>query len=73
MDFFSLLCPFTSFCFSSFLLTLVLLVANLCLCLVAGKVVEEPDIHLILEYPSGASWGPYSSRRANRYAAVNWQ
>ncbi|KAK7913358.1 hypothetical protein WMY93_013569 [Mugilogobius chulae] len=25
------------------------------------------DIHLILEYPVGASWGPYISRRANRY------
>ncbi|XP_071344326.1 ADP-dependent glucokinase [Trachinotus anak] len=34
---------------------------------VAGKIVEEPDIHLILEYPSGASWGHYTSRRANRY------
>uniref|UniRef100_A0A667WVJ8 ADP-dependent glucokinase 2 n=1 Tax=Myripristis murdjan TaxID=586833 RepID=A0A667WVJ8_9TELE len=34
---------------------------------VAGNTVEEPDIHLILEYPSGASWGPYTSRRANRY------
>ncbi|CAL8243524.1 unnamed protein product [Lota lota] len=34
---------------------------------VAGNVVEEPDIHLILEYPAGASWGPYTSRRANRY------
>ncbi|TSO25173.1 ADP-dependent glucokinase [Bagarius yarrelli] len=34
---------------------------------VAGKRVEEPDIHLILEYPSGATWGPYTSRRANRY------
>ncbi|KAM9860455.1 ADP-dependent glucokinase [Aulostomus maculatus] len=34
---------------------------------VAGNTVEEPDIHLILEYPSGASWGHYSSRRANRY------
>ncbi|XP_077479843.1 ADP-dependent glucokinase [Stigmatopora argus] len=34
---------------------------------VAGNVVEEPDIHLILEYPSGATWGQYSSRRANRY------
>ncbi|KAJ7989138.1 hypothetical protein DPEC_G00316410 [Dallia pectoralis] len=34
---------------------------------VAGNVVEEPDIHLILEYPSGASWGQYTSRRANRY------
>ncbi|XP_017274114.1 ADP-dependent glucokinase [Kryptolebias marmoratus] len=34
---------------------------------VAGKVIEEPDIHLILEYSSGASWGRYTSRRANRY------
>ncbi|KAM6980283.1 ADP-dependent glucokinase [Aplochiton taeniatus] len=34
---------------------------------VAGNVVEEPDIHLILEYPSGTTWGPYTSRRANRY------
>uniref|UniRef100_UPI0037E7D171 ADP-dependent glucokinase n=1 Tax=Semicossyphus pulcher TaxID=241346 RepID=UPI0037E7D171 len=34
---------------------------------VAGNTVEEPDIHLILEYPSGASWGPFTSRRANRY------
>ncbi|TNM90383.1 ADP-dependent glucokinase [Takifugu flavidus] len=34
---------------------------------VAGNEVEEPDIHLILEYPSGASWGQYTSRRANRY------
>ncbi|XP_061132174.1 ADP-dependent glucokinase [Syngnathus typhle] len=34
---------------------------------VAGNTVEEPDIHLILEYPSGAKWGQYSSRRANRY------
>ncbi|XP_059211639.1 ADP-dependent glucokinase [Centropristis striata] len=34
---------------------------------VAGNIVEEPDIHLILEYPAGASWGPYTSRRANRY------
>lgn len=35
--------------------------------MVAGNIVEEPDIHLILEYPSGASWGQYTSRRANRY------
>ncbi|KAJ3594084.1 hypothetical protein NHX12_006416 [Muraenolepis orangiensis] len=35
--------------------------------MVAGNVVEEPDIHLILEYPAGASWGDYTSRRANRY------
>ncbi|KAL7873152.1 hypothetical protein AOLI_G00122230 [Acnodon oligacanthus] len=34
---------------------------------VAGNIVEEPDIHLILEYPSGATWGQYTSRRANRY------
>nr|XP_057945061.1 ADP-dependent glucokinase [Doryrhamphus excisus] len=34
---------------------------------VAGNTVEEQDIHLILEYPSGAEWGQYSSRRANRY------
>ncbi|XP_034432934.1 ADP-dependent glucokinase [Hippoglossus hippoglossus] len=34
---------------------------------VAGNIVEEPDIHLILEYPSGAKWGNYTSRRANRY------
>ncbi|XP_033488507.1 ADP-dependent glucokinase [Epinephelus lanceolatus] len=34
---------------------------------VAGNIVEEPDIHLILEYPAGASWGQYTARRANRY------
>ncbi|XP_076834888.1 ADP-dependent glucokinase [Brachyhypopomus gauderio] len=34
---------------------------------VAGNTVEEPDIHLILEYPSGTTWGQYTSRRANRY------
>ncbi|KAG7465779.1 hypothetical protein MATL_G00157230 [Megalops atlanticus] len=34
---------------------------------VAGNAVEEPDIHLILEYPAGATWGQYTSRRANRY------
>lgn len=34
---------------------------------VAGGTVDEPDIHLIMEYPSGATWGPYTSRRANRY------
>ncbi|XP_066554014.1 ADP-dependent glucokinase [Amia ocellicauda] len=34
---------------------------------VAGNTVEEPDIHLILEYPSGAQWGEYTARRANRY------
>ncbi|KAJ8341857.1 hypothetical protein SKAU_G00341480 [Synaphobranchus kaupii] len=34
---------------------------------VAGETVEEPDIHLIMEYPAGATWGQYTSRRANRY------
>ncbi|XP_068177757.1 ADP-dependent glucokinase [Antennarius striatus] len=34
---------------------------------VAGNVVEEQDIHLILEYPSGAKWGHYTAHRANRY------
>ncbi|XP_028652768.1 ADP-dependent glucokinase [Erpetoichthys calabaricus] len=35
--------------------------------LVAGKPVDDPDIHLIMEYPTGAQWGEYISRRANRY------
>ncbi|KPP59705.1 ADP-dependent glucokinase-like, partial [Scleropages formosus] len=34
---------------------------------VVGSVIDEPDIHLILEYPSGATWGQYTSKRANRY------
>ncbi|KAA0710902.1 putative ADP-dependent glucokinase [Triplophysa tibetana] len=34
---------------------------------VAGNTLDEPDIHLILEYPTGATWGPYTSLRANRY------
>ncbi|KAM4592471.1 ADP-dependent glucokinase [Odontesthes bonariensis] len=34
---------------------------------VAGEVIDEQDIHLILEYSSGASWGNYTSQRANRY------
>lgn len=38
-----------------------------CLFTVTGNTVEEPDIHLILEYPSGASWGQYTARRANRF------
>lgn len=37
---------------------------------VAGNVVEEPDIHLILEYPSGATWGQYTARRANRCVLI---
>uniref|UniRef100_A0A8C9SB26 ADP-dependent glucokinase 2 n=1 Tax=Scleropages formosus TaxID=113540 RepID=A0A8C9SB26_SCLFO len=30
---------------------------------VAGNSAEEPDIHLIPEYPSGAEWGRYTSER----------
>ena len=34
---------------------------------VVGGKVEHDDIHLILEYKHGESWGPYTSARANRY------
>nr|XP_033792440.1 ADP-dependent glucokinase-like [Geotrypetes seraphini] len=34
---------------------------------VAGKPVDDADIHLILEYPTGAKWGDYTAGRANRY------
>ncbi|XP_077342588.1 ADP-dependent glucokinase-like [Lithobates pipiens] len=34
---------------------------------VAGEPVLDPDIHLIMEYPTGARWGNHISRRANRY------
>nr|DBA26768.1 TPA: hypothetical protein GDO54_010982 [Pyxicephalus adspersus] len=34
---------------------------------VAGESVTDADIHLIMEYPTGARWGNYISRRANRY------
>lgn len=32
-----------------------------------GDVVDEDDIHLILEYKSGDKWGPFTAPRANRY------
>ncbi|XP_053315960.1 ADP-dependent glucokinase-like [Spea bombifrons] len=34
---------------------------------VAGESIENADIHLIMEYPTGARWGNHVSRRANRY------
>ncbi|MEE6474931.1 hypothetical protein FKM82_010543 [Ascaphus truei] len=34
---------------------------------VAGDPIEDADIHLIMEYPTGAKWGNHVSRRANRY------
>lgn len=37
---------------------------------VVGGEVERDDIHLILEYKRGETWGPYTSARANRCACV---
>ncbi|XP_072367878.1 ADP-dependent glucokinase [Scyliorhinus torazame] len=34
---------------------------------VTSKPVVETDIHLILEYSTGAKWGKFVSRRANRF------
>lgn len=34
---------------------------------VAGESITDADIHLIMEYPTGAKWGNHVSRRANRY------
>lgn len=34
---------------------------------VAGEPINDADIHLIMEYPTGAKWGNHVSRRANRY------
>ncbi|XP_069811181.1 ADP-dependent glucokinase-like isoform X3 [Dendropsophus ebraccatus] len=34
---------------------------------VAGDPITDADIHLIMEYPTGAKWGNHISRRANRY------
>lgn len=36
-----------------------------------GKPVEEDDIHLVLEFKSGAYWGKYISKRANRLIVNN--
>ncbi|XP_053567908.1 ADP-dependent glucokinase [Bombina bombina] len=34
---------------------------------IAGEPIEDADVHLIMEYPTGAKWGEHMSRRANRY------
>ncbi|KAG8444105.1 hypothetical protein GDO86_009335 [Hymenochirus boettgeri] len=34
---------------------------------VAGDPIDDSDIHLIMEYPTGAKWGNHISQRANRY------
>lgn len=38
---------------------------------VVGGEVERDDVHLILEYKDGETWGPYTSARANRYIIHN--
>ena len=38
---------------------------------VAGNEIEEDDIHLILEYKAGDTWGPFTAPRANRYILHN--
>lgn len=34
---------------------------------IAGDEIEEDDIHLILEYKAGDTWGPFTAPPANRY------
>ncbi|XP_055607125.1 ADP-dependent glucokinase [Uranotaenia lowii] len=36
-----------------------------------GSLIEDDDIHLILEYKTGDEWGPLRSPRANRYILHN--
>lgn len=38
---------------------------------VVGQPVKRDDVHLILEYKAGESWGPYTAPRANRYILHN--
>ncbi|XP_054262214.1 ADP-dependent glucokinase [Macrosteles quadrilineatus] len=38
---------------------------------VVGGVAERDDIHLILEYKAGDSWGPFTAPRANRFIIHN--
>lgn len=33
-----------------------------------GEQAARDDIHLILEYKAGDSWGPFTAPRANRYS-----
>ncbi|XP_016966509.1 ADP-dependent glucokinase [Drosophila biarmipes] len=37
----------------------------------AGDEIPNDDIHLILEYKAGDTWGPYVAPRANRYILHN--
>ncbi|KAF6211865.1 hypothetical protein GE061_012381 [Apolygus lucorum] len=38
---------------------------------VVGGPISRDDIHLVLEYKSGESWGPYTAPRANRFIIHN--
>ncbi|KAK9512538.1 hypothetical protein O3M35_000939 [Rhynocoris fuscipes] len=38
---------------------------------VVGGSVQRDDIHLVLEYKAGETWGPFTSPRANRYILHN--
>ncbi|XP_015918354.1 ADP-dependent glucokinase [Parasteatoda tepidariorum] len=38
---------------------------------ISGPIVEEDDIHLLLEYPSGQKWGSFVPPRANRFIVHN--
>lgn len=40
---------------------------------IAGDQIDEDDIHLILEYKAGDTWGPFTAPRANRYILHNDQ
>lgn len=36
-----------------------------------GDVIDEDDIHMILEYKTGETWGPFTAPRANRFIVHN--
>lgn len=38
---------------------------------ISGPFIEEDDIHLLLEYPAGQKWGPFTPPRANRFIVHN--
>lgn len=38
---------------------------------VGGETSRDDDVHLILEYKAGESWGPFTSPRANRFIIHN--
>ncbi len=41
-----------------------------CFLVVVGSKPEVDDIHLLLEYSKGQSWGAHFSERANRYQVL---